>query len=154
MFCRKFGWPSMKVLQIKVKINTDLSCSDVHWNFWRMCNALRLGSEVCNWYRLATSPIWRRRSTNVKKKSTVFILHFAPSLRFTLSLQSVFYTQSAIYPWSAICSLQSAVCVLHWPISNSLLNTRAQLFEGRLALNPGLNLTRISFSCVQKHFLG
>ena len=31
---------------------------------------------------------------------------------------------------------------------------RAQLFEGRLALNPGLNLTRVSFSCVQKHFLG
>ena len=28
----------------------------------------------------------------------------------------------------------------------------AQLFEGRLALNPGLNLTRVSFSCVQKHF--
>ena len=33
------------------------------------------------------------------KKSTVFILHFAPSLRFTLSLQSAFY------PWSAVCSL-------------------------------------------------
>ena len=30
----------------------------------------------------------------------------------------------------------------------------AQLFEGRLALNPGLNLTQVSFSCVQKHFLG
>ena len=29
----------------------------------------------------------------------------------------------------------------------------AQLFEGRLALNPGLNLTRVSFSCVQKYFL-
>ena len=29
----------------------------------------------------------------------------------------------------------------------------AQLFEGRLALNPGLNLTQVSFSCVQKHFL-
>ena len=32
--------------------------------------------------------------------------------------------------------------------------TRAQLFEGRLALNPGLNLTRVSFSGVEKHFLG
>ena len=32
--------------------------------------------------------------------------------------------------------------------------TSAQLFEGRLALNPGLNLTLVSFSCVQKHFLG
>ena len=37
------------------------------------------------------------------------------------------------------------------------LITRAQLFEGRLALNrplkPGLNLTRVSLYCVQKHFL-
>ena len=32
------------------------------------------------------------------KTSTVFILHFSPSLRFTLSLQSAFYTQSAFYP--------------------------------------------------------
>ena len=29
------------------------------------------------------------------KKSTVLALHFAPSLRFTLSLQSAFCTQSA-----------------------------------------------------------
>ena len=31
---------------------------------------------------------------------------------------------------------------------------RAQLFEGRLVLNPGLNLTRVSFRCVQKHLPG
>ena len=31
---------------------------------------------------------------------------------------------------------------------------RAELFEGRLALNSGLKLTRVSLSCVQKHFLG
>ena len=31
-------------------------------------------------------------------------------LRFTLSLQSAFHTQSAVYPWSAVCSLKSAVC--------------------------------------------
>ena len=35
-----------------------------------------------------------------------------------------------------------------------LLKSWAQLFGGRLALNPGLNLTRDSFSFVQKHFLG
>ena len=35
-----------------------------------------------------------------------------------------------------------------------LFSFRAQLFEGRLAINSGLNLTRVSFSCVQKHFLG
>ena len=34
------------------------------------------------------------------------------------------------------------------------INTRAQLLESRLALNPGLNLTRVSFSGVQKHFVG
>ena len=34
------------------------------------------------------------------------------------------------------------------------LRTWAQLFEGRLALNPGLNLTLVSFSGVLKHFLG
>ena len=38
---------------------------------------------------------------------------FYPGLRFTLSLQSACYTQSAFYPWSAVCSQQSAVCVLH-----------------------------------------
>ena len=31
---------------------------------------------------------------------------------------------------------------------------RAQLLESRLALNPGLNLTWVSFSGVQKHFVG
>ena len=55
--------------------------------------------------------------------STVFILHFAPSLHFTLSLQSAFYTQSAFYPWSAVCSLQSTVCVLHWPIFSVIRHT-------------------------------
>ena len=32
-----------------------------------------------------------------------------PRLRFTLSLQSAFYTQSAFYPWCAVRSPQSAV---------------------------------------------
>ena len=38
---------------------------------------------------------------------------FYPNLHFTLSLQSAFYTQSAVYPWSAVCSPQSVVYVLH-----------------------------------------
>ena len=33
---------------------------------------------------------------------------FYPSLRFTLSLQSAFYTQSAFYLWSAVRSPQSS----------------------------------------------
>ena len=34
------------------------------------------------------------------------------------------------------------------------LESGAQLFEGQLALNPGLNVTRVSLSYVEKHFLG
>ena len=36
----------------------------------------------------------------------------------------------------------------------SCTQIRAQLFEGRLALNPGLKLTLVPFSCFQKHLLG
>ena len=44
--------------------------------------------------------------------------------------------------------------ILHWLSGRaSGLVTRAQLFEGRLAFKPGLNLTRVSISFVQKHFL-
>ena len=39
-------------------------------------------------------------------------------------------------------------------VFQALLASRAQLFEGRLALNPRLILTLVSFSCAQKHFLG
>ena len=52
---------------------------------------------------------------------TVFILHFAPSLRFTLSLQSVFYIPSAFNPWSAVCSLQSAIRSLRFTLTLSRL---------------------------------
>ena len=38
-------------------------------------------------------------------------------------------------------------------VYKKLLASWAQLFEGRLALNPELNLTGVSFSCVLKHFL-
>ena len=41
--------------------------------------------------------------------------------------------------------------ILHQIVSYS---SWAQLCEGRLALNPGLNLTCVSFSYVPKHFLG
>ena len=38
--------------------------------------------------------------------------------------------------------------------SGHVIFSRAQWFEGRLALNPGLKLTPVSFSYVKKHFLG
>ena len=40
------------------------------------------------------------------------------------------------------------------PLGVKPITLWAQLFEGRLALNPGLNLTPVSFSLVQNHFLG
>ena len=80
---------------------TNLSCSDVHWNFWRMCNALRLGSEVYDWYRLLHR--FGEEGAQVFKKS----LHFLFCILLpALSLQSAFYTQSAVYPWSAGRSLR------------------------------------------------
>ena len=42
---------------------------------------------------------------------------------------------------------------MHWWVNQRIIFW-AQLFEGRLALNPGLNLTWFSVSFVQKHFLG
>ena len=39
------------------------------------------------------------------------------------------------------------------PSYTVILRPWAQLFKGQLALNPGLNLKRVFFSCVQKHFL-
>ena len=38
-------------------------------------------------------------------------------------------------------------------LMNSELKS-TQWFKGRLTLNPGLNLTRVSFPFVQKHFMG
>ena len=60
-------------------------------------------------------------------ESTIFILHFAPSLRFTLSLQSAFYTLSAFYPWSAVCSLQSAVRSLRFTLTENFVKRTAYL---------------------------
>ena len=95
----------------------DLSCSDVHGNFCRMCNALRLGSECVT----DTGWLFHR-----------FGEEGAQMFKNVYSLYSAFFTQPAFYSQSAACilhsvcilplvrSLQSAVCVLHWPIINYL----------------------------------
>ena len=54
-----------------------------------------------------------------------FFLHFTPSLRFPLGLQSAFYTQSTFYPCSAVCSPQSSF------YTNRLKNIRVGV-EGAL----------------------
>ena len=49
---------------------------------------------------------------------------------------------------------KKSCCAEDFELSHSnLVNRGAQLFEGLLALNPGLNLTRVSLSCVEKYFL-
>ena len=40
---------------------------------------------------------------------------------FLETSHSAFYTQSSFYLWSAVCSLQSAVRVLHWPTEQHFL---------------------------------
>ena len=64
-------------------------------------------------------------------------------------LRSPFAVQTEWKKWCSKWSLRGLRGLRKWS-----LHFWAQLFEGRLALNPGLNLTRVSFSYVQKHFLG
>ena len=100
----------MKVLQIKVRRLKLLGC------LLKLLGNVQCTSTRKQIVQLIPASYFtdlEKKEHKCLKKSTVFILHFAPSLRFTLSLQSAFYTQSAFYPWSAVCSLQSAVCVLH-----------------------------------------
>ena len=76
---------------------------------------------------------------------------FYSNLRFTLCLQSAFYTQSAFYPWSTVCSPQSAVCVLHWPIKISCLSRDS--FFNRSWPRRNYRPIKKSKNCKQKHLL-
>ena len=94
MFCRKFGWPSMKVLQIKVRRLKQFGCSlkllaNVQCTLTRKRSVLLIpASYFTN---------LEKKEHKCFKKSTVFILHFAPSLRFTVSLHFTPGPQSAFY---------------------------------------------------------
>ena len=121
---QKFGWPSMKVLQIKerrlklfgclLKLLANVQCTSTRKRSVKLIPASYFTDS-------------KKKEHKCLKKSTVFILHFAPSLRFTLSLHSAFYTQSAFYPWSA-------VCVLHWPLSQHICNKKNQWYCYRIFL--------------------
>ena len=56
--------------------------------------------------------------------------------------------------YKEVLAFESVDEILSVHHSNETYQAWAQLFEGRLALNLGLKLTLISFSCVQKHFPG
>ena len=73
---------------------------------------------------------------------------FYPSLRFTLSLQSAFYTQFAFYPWSAVCSPQSAV-----RSPQSSFYTDRLFIPFSFACNCGKEFFRIQKWRTQKRFL-
>ena len=49
--------------------------------------------------------------------------------------------------------LEGAINQNVWHLPEDISLVRGQLFEGRLALKPGLNLSLVSFSFVQKYFL-
>ena len=64
-------------------------------------------------------------------------------LHFTLAcvlllVCSLHFTQSAFYPWSAVCSPQSAVFVLHWP---TYKNKELHLCSGLSKMLQILNLS-------------
>ena len=76
---------------------------------------------------------------------------FSSDVIFVLRLQLVKVSDSCNY--GDTCEpIQKAF--LKYTIVRFSLVPRAELFKGWLALNPGLKLTRVSLSCVQKHFLG
>ena len=50
--------------------------------------------------------------------------------------------------------LSNARIIRHSNVNNSILDSRYQLFEGRLALTRGQILIRVSYSFIQKDFLG
>ena len=66
----------------------------------------------------------------------------------------------AVYCCVGLCTVTLLRALLSAPAKGQIHHnlraviSKAQLFEGQLALNPGLNLTLVSLSCVQKHFLG
>ena len=119
----KFGWPSMKVLQIKVRRLKLFGCS-----------LKLLANAQCSLTRKRSVSLipstyftdLEKKELKCFKKSTVFSLHFAPSLRFTLSLQSAFYTQSAFtpVPQSGVCSPQSAFYTDRMDIWNERIDPR------------------------------
>ena len=77
---------------------------------------------------------WRLRST--ERRNSILMTRHYPDL-------------GRAFDW-----LKQRSHVTRQVTGRSTIQFWAQLFEGRLALNPGLNLARVSFSFVQKHFLG
>ena len=108
MFCRKFGWPSMKVLQIKVRRLKLFGCSlkllaNVQFTATRKRSV---------WLIPASYFTDLKKEHKCLKKSTVFILHFTPACVLLL-----------------VCSLQSAVCVLHWAVINIVIYHQVSVYH-------------------------
>ena len=82
---------------------------------WVEASSLSDGKKVqdCD-YVFGSSTTFQRRKEWIyecrccQESVPLNVFAFYPSVHFTLSLQFAFYTQSAFYPWSAVCSLQSA----------------------------------------------
>ena len=64
-----------------------------------ICDSRFQGRDLRDFFALKLFSDYSLCSVCTLPQSAVLILHFAPSLHFTLSLQSAFY------PWSAVCVL-------------------------------------------------
>ena len=104
IFCRKFRWHSMKVLQINLRRLKLFGCSlQLLGNVQCTSTLLRLGGE----FKLTPASYLRPEGAQMFKKSAVLTLHFAPSLRFTSLRTQPFLL--APRRWCVVCSPQSAV---------------------------------------------
>ena len=96
------------------------------------------GKEFFSWWKVSIS----LRATFFGERQETYL----PNLRLTIGHLETSTTET----YHILIFLE----ILARTISSASLSNRAQLLKGRLALNPGLNLTRVSFSFVQKHFHG
>ena len=104
---RSLGWKKGSRLRLCFRVVNDVP-EKKGMDLWK-----EMSSSKCSFTCICGTflPLNPSTTTNYARYA------FYPSPRFTLSLQSAFYTQFAFYPRSAVCSLQSAVFLLHWPVS-------------------------------------
>ena len=87
-------------------------------------------------------------------RETVAITYFNFLYQLAASVEATQLYDQASPAQQKNAAIVNSLFQLHQSVTKVTLSIRAQLFESRLALNPGLNLTRVSFSGVQKHFVG
>ena len=110
MCYRKFRWPSMNVLQIKVRrLKLYVIWMFIETNLANVQSISTRKKLVCNWYKLSIrfNHLFREEGANVSK---------------VYNLYSAFCTKPAFYPQSAVCILHS-VCILPLQVKQSAVRS-------------------------------